>query len=304
MRSMSSVPLVSVGLPTYNRSARLERALKYVLAQDYGNIEVVVSDNGSTDGTAELCSRLLKEDRRLKYIRQAVNIGPTANYRAVLEGATGEYYMALADDDWLSPNYIGECLEELRSDSSTISVVGVPHMYDGERFLRTGGQTMIMEASPVDRVVSYYRTVVENSGFHGLTRRAVLMALPAMPNTMGGDWVWMASIAYTGKIKTNTRASILKQEGGASVTWARIASVLNLPSWQARYGWEAIVLAAIQDIARSPVYAELGPAGRLSLASTVALTLARKWRMWERWPFYARRAVSEAVRGAIRRPKV
>ncbi len=297
---MTALPLVSIGLPTYNRVEGLERAVKFILAQDYPNIELVISDNASQDDTPVLCRRLLDADRRVKCMRQKTNIGPTGNYAAALAAATGEIYLATADDDWLAPNYVSTCVAELVADRSLVSVVGRPQMYQGERPVRFGEETTILDDSPEERVVHYYRTVVENSGFHGVARRETLLSLPPMPNVMGGDWLWMASVAFQGKIKTVATTHVFKKEGGASAKWAAIASTLKLPAWQGRYGWEAILLAACQDIAyRSPVYESLGPNGRLTLAARVAVTLARKWQMWKSWPFYLRRAVSERVRSAV-----
>jgi glycosyltransferase involved in cell wall biosynthesis len=297
---MTEQPLVSIGLPTYNRVARLERAVKFILAQDYPNIELVISDNASGDETPALCRRLAEADRRVRYFRQQSNVGPTANYAAALSAATGELYMATADDDWLAPNYVSSCMTALAADRSLVSVVGRPEMYQGEQAVRNGEETTILDDSPEERVVRFYRTVVENSGFHGLARREILLSLPGMPNVMGGDWLWMASIAFRGKIQTVPTTRVFKEEGGTSVKWAAIASTLKLPAWQGRYGWEAILLAACQDIAyRSPVYETLGRQRRLTLATRVAVTLARKWQIWTPWPFYVRRAVSERVRAAL-----
>src|SRR5689334_3512409 len=113
---MTEQPLVSIGLPTYNRVARLERAVKFILAQDYPNIELVISDNASADDTPALCRRLAEADRRVRYLRQQTNVGPTANYAAALAAASGDVYMATADDDWLAPNYVGNCLTALLAD--------------------------------------------------------------------------------------------------------------------------------------------------------------------------------------------
>src|SRR5947207_15595620 len=99
-------PLVSIGLPTFNRVATLRRTVESVLAQDYAHIELIISDDASTDGTQEYGEEVSRHDRRVQYIRQAVNIGLTANYAEVFRRSTGAFYMALADDDWLEPTYV------------------------------------------------------------------------------------------------------------------------------------------------------------------------------------------------------
>jgi len=284
---MTSTPLVSIGIPTYNRAEKLERAVGFVLAQDYKNIEVIISDNASTDDTLEVCERLCRVDARIRCIRQPTNIGPTANYRAVLQAATGEMYIALADDDWLDPNYVSACLEGLLSAPDLLLVCGTPQMYRGGKFSHAAAPTQLLDDSPSDRVVRYYKTVEENGAFHGIARREVLIDLPCMPNTMGGDWLWMASIAFRGKIATLPTTQVIKHLGGASAKWDGIVRTLGLPKWQARYWSEAVLSSAVLDIAwRSPVYGSLGPQGRLLLASRVAFTIALKWRIWRRWLGY------------------
>jgi hypothetical protein len=213
-----------------------------------------------------------------------------------MAAASGEIYMATADDDWLARNYVSTCLAALVADQSLVSVAGRAEMYRDEEPVRVGGETTVLDDSPAERVVRYYKTVLENSGFHGLARRRTLLSIPPMPNVMGGDWLWMASIAFRGKIQTVGTTQVFKQDGGTSASYAAIASTLKLPAWQGRFAWEAILIAACQDIAyRSPVYESIGPHGRLMLAARVAMTLARKWQIWNQWPAYLRRAMKEHV---------
>jgi glycosyltransferase involved in cell wall biosynthesis len=277
-------PLVSIGLPTYNRAAKLERAMEFVLAQDYQNIEVVISDNASPDNTPEVCERLCKRDSRIRYIRQATNLGPTANYMAVLEAARGDMYMALADDDWIDPNYVAACVGSLLDSPDFVLACGQAQMYRGGAFSHRAATTTLLDESPADRVVRYYATVVENGAFHGVVRRETLMRLPRMTNVLGGDWMWMASVAFQGKIKTLQTTEIKKHMGGASVGWNDIIRVLRLPAWQARYWAETILVLVFKDIAwQSPVYTSLGPAARLALAGRVTLALGAKWQVPRRW---------------------
>ena len=93
--------LVSVCIPTYNRSNSLKRAIKNILAQTYTEIEILISDNCSTDETASLCESLLKENSKIKYFRQPYNIGPTANFEFIRKKSKGEYFIWHSDDDYL-----------------------------------------------------------------------------------------------------------------------------------------------------------------------------------------------------------
>ncbi|HEY2748316.1 MAG TPA: glycosyltransferase family 2 protein, partial [Polyangia bacterium] len=254
----SARPLVSVGIPTYNRLAKLQQSLPRVLAQTYSPLEIVVSDNASVDGTEAWCRELAARDARVRYLRQPRNIGPTANYVAVLEAARGELYSALADDDWVDERWVERCAEELLGDPSLVLVTGRARMHESGQFVRDGVKMDLLDESPADRVVRYYEEVVENTVFHGVVRRDRVLALPRLPNTMGGDWLFMASIAFTGRMKTIESTRIVKHAGGASRTFDHIADVLGLSPLQKRFALESIAVSAVADIGwRSPVYRSL-----------------------------------------------
>lgn len=96
----NAAPRVSVILPAYNRARTLPRALHSVLAQDDGQLEVIVADDASTDDTPQLMARLA--DPRVRYLRLPVNGGPAAARNAALDVARGEYIAFQdSDDEWL-----------------------------------------------------------------------------------------------------------------------------------------------------------------------------------------------------------
>ncbi len=72
---MDSKPLVSIGIPTYNRASVLRRAVESALTQDHTNLELVISDNASTDETEAVCQEFCERDNRVRYIRQKTNRG-------------------------------------------------------------------------------------------------------------------------------------------------------------------------------------------------------------------------------------
>src|SRR3989338_7042609 len=95
-----AVPLVSVVISTYNRRAKLERAVASVLAQTLGNIEVIIVDNASTDGTQEAVKNM--DDQRIRYIRNEANQGGPAARNTGIGNARAPYIALLDDDDeWM-----------------------------------------------------------------------------------------------------------------------------------------------------------------------------------------------------------
>lgn len=106
-------PLVSIGMPTYNRAdGYLPWALDSALNQDYPNLEIIVSDNASTDRTEELIQSRI--DPRLRYFRHKENIGGTNNFNFCLEQARGAYFLLLHDDDLIDPDFVSVCVRALQ----------------------------------------------------------------------------------------------------------------------------------------------------------------------------------------------
>lgn len=101
-----ALPKVTVGIPTWNRSDYLQSALASARAQTYPNLEIVVSDNASNDGTGEFLDSL--SDPRLVVLHQQKNVGAVRNLNACLQRATGDLFLLLSDDDLLDPSTIAK----------------------------------------------------------------------------------------------------------------------------------------------------------------------------------------------------
>jgi len=104
-------PLVSICIPVFNGGSLIFRALESCMRQTYRHIEVVVSDNASTDDTAAVVASYAARDGRVRYYRNAENIGPVENFFRSYELASGAFVQPLGHDDWLMPNYVEECVK-------------------------------------------------------------------------------------------------------------------------------------------------------------------------------------------------
>jgi glycosyltransferase involved in cell wall biosynthesis len=103
---------VSIAITAYNQAHYIGQAVESALAQDYPNLEVVVSDNHSTDSIQEVMGRYAS-DHRVKYFRNETNLGMIGNFRkALYEYSTGDYALHLDGDDYfIDPGYIREAVE-------------------------------------------------------------------------------------------------------------------------------------------------------------------------------------------------
>jgi glycosyltransferase involved in cell wall biosynthesis len=108
-----SNPRVSVGLPVYNGERYLAQTIEAVLAQTFADFELIISDNASTDRTAEIAQRFAAKDKRIQYHRNEENIGAPRNYNRTFELSTGEYFKWIAADDSIAPEFLERCVAAL-----------------------------------------------------------------------------------------------------------------------------------------------------------------------------------------------
>lgn len=195
-------PLVSIGLPTYNSSQRIRRALDSLLAQTYPNFELVISDDASADDTSQICEAYVKRDRRLRLIRQPKNLGRKENFNFVVRLARGEYVMWAGDDDWWDPRYIEtlvKVLEDHREYGLAMSSFRRIHSSTGalhDQFLLTGTQSTTNQsyAKVFNRLVN---DELVHIFWNGLWRRDFFLKLLSrpMPSTVKWDRTVMAGAA-------------------------------------------------------------------------------------------------------------
>lgn len=100
--NIENFPLVSIGIPTYNRPESLERIITCLLKQTYVNFEIIISDNASTDlKVVEITNQYKSKDNRIKVFRQDSNLGMIKNFYFVEKEAKGDFFMWFSDDDYI-----------------------------------------------------------------------------------------------------------------------------------------------------------------------------------------------------------
>jgi glycosyltransferase involved in cell wall biosynthesis len=270
-------PLVSICIPTYNRADILRSTVESALRQDYVNIEVVISDNASTDNTAQLCARFCTEDPRIRYIRHASNQGPTANFVAAFRASHGNFFMWLGDDDWIDDSYVRCCMEQMLSRPDIAAVSGSSHYYRNDRHAFQGKHISLLGESAACRLLAYYGKVTDNAMFYAVMRRELLTHAPLL-EAAGNDWLLVATIAYQGKLLTLENTRLHRRLGGATNSYAAIAAALRLSWFQAHFPYVSIGMNAYRDIAyRAPAYSGLARIQRHLLGATaLTLILGRK----------------------------
>jgi glycosyltransferase involved in cell wall biosynthesis len=134
--------LVSVVTPSYNQAPFLEETLRSVLDQDYPELEYLVVDDGSTDGSVEIIRRY---DDRLAWWTTQENAGQPAAINRGMARARGEYLAYLNSDDTLLPGAISRMVAELEAEPSLLFVYGDSVLTD-----EASQETGLLEARPLD----------------------------------------------------------------------------------------------------------------------------------------------------------
>jgi glycosyltransferase involved in cell wall biosynthesis len=117
---MCAAPRLSIGLPVYNGDKYLSESLEALLGQTYTEFELIISDNASTDGTAEICQHYAKQDSRIRYFRQRHNIGCAPNHNLVFAQARGELFKSASHDDLYASDLVERCIDALDEDPRVV----------------------------------------------------------------------------------------------------------------------------------------------------------------------------------------
>lgn len=117
---MNISPLVSIVIPVYNRKDYIQQAIFSAVNQTYKNIEIVICDNQSTDGTWEILEKAVEKDCRIKIFQNKENIGPVLNWYECFLHAHGEYLKIIWSDDWISLDFIEKALKVFTDDTAFV----------------------------------------------------------------------------------------------------------------------------------------------------------------------------------------
>jgi glycosyltransferase involved in cell wall biosynthesis len=120
MANPSSPPQVSVGLPVYNGERFIAQAIESILSQTFGNFELIISDNASTDATEQICREYAAKDSRVRYYRSDQNRGAAWNHNRVVELARGPYFRWQCHDDYCDPTFLEKCFAGIQSDPGVV----------------------------------------------------------------------------------------------------------------------------------------------------------------------------------------
>lgn len=131
------LPLISVIVPVYNTVKYLDRCMKSILNQNYSNLEILLVDDGSTDGSAERCDFYAAEDSRVCVIHKE-NGGQSSARNAGLDLCRGEYISFVDSDDWIEPEMYSTLVNQLILCDAGLAICGRYDAYENNNHKTIG----------------------------------------------------------------------------------------------------------------------------------------------------------------------
>lgn len=207
-RTPPDLPLVTVGIATYNGEETIRRALVSLERQTYGVVEVLISDDGSTDSTADICAEFVARNPNWHFLRHPGTPGMLGNYRYLLAQAKGDYFTLLDQDDRREPEFLTEAVQALGQTPnrvgwvSAISVVwgGIGGSSDLQQMHIDFAPAGLSSSRPVVRLGTLLRRYVDIWMYGVYRTSAMRQAFSVAPESPIFPAVALTFLVLTGPI--------------------------------------------------------------------------------------------------------
>jgi glycosyltransferase involved in cell wall biosynthesis len=198
---MNLTPVVSVGLFVYNGERFIEEAINSILNQTFTDLELIISDNASTDRTGEIAAAYAERDDRIRYYRCAKNMGAGWNARRVYELATGKYFKWAAVDDLIEPDLLRRCVEVLERDPGcVVAYASTKEVDENGTFIKNYVTPMKVDSNdPVARFREMLLVPCWCYQIYGVMRMSVLRQIPPQGIYVAGDHVLLVRMSLLGR---------------------------------------------------------------------------------------------------------
>jgi glycosyltransferase involved in cell wall biosynthesis len=265
-----SNPKVSIGMPVYNGANYLRSSVQSILAQDYEDFELIISDNASTDETESICRELAESDGRIRYSRNDRNLGASWNYNNVFRLARGRFFKWAAHDDECYPALIRRCVDLLEQAPDRVTMVyPLAELIDDEgKTLRSPlDRIELRDPRPHRRLKRMLWSLCFCDPVFGLFRTEYLKKTQLIAPFFGADNVMLAQVAMMGeaweldevlfRLRSHSRRSMaVNRTARARTAWFDPTAgrkLLILPCW------ETLIWELFKAVCRS----SLSPAEKL-----------------------------------------
>ena len=255
-----SVP-ITTGMAVFNGERYLENAIRANLDQTMPDFELVISDNASTDGTQAICREYAGKDSRIRYYRNARNIGAARNFNKVFELSRGEFFRWSNADDLVEPQLLERTSAVMRSRPDVVIAYGKTQLIDSDDApIEIYDDNLdIQQESTVDRYRDFFRRVGLTNIIYGLMRSSAVKRTRLMGNGKlpAGDINFMAAMILQGKFvelpgvlfhrRVHEQAFSANPDPEAEASfWRGSGNMAKLPHWRSE-------LANVGAVVRAPI---------------------------------------------------
>ena len=224
-------------MPLFQAERYLEKTLDSILAQTYSDFELLISDNASTDATAEICRRYMAVDSRISYVRNEQNMGAAYNYNRVIHLARGEFFKHAAYDDLLAPTYLERLVELLDREPSVVLAYPLCQVIDEDGNVSSNAphvtDLVSRDATPHARLRRYIpRGGAEGmcDPVFGLFRTAILRRTQLLGAYVSADHILLGEILLYGEVDRVPEILFFER-------FHPRGSVMSNPTIDARFAW-------------------------------------------------------------------
>jgi glycosyltransferase involved in cell wall biosynthesis len=205
-RANMNTSRVTIGVPVYNGQKYIRFTLDSLIAQTMSDIEIIVTDNCSTDNTPQIVAEYAARDPRVKYVRNSTNVGPARNYNKSLDLARSPYFKWNPADDVCAPDFIEKCVKVLDEDPSVVLVYPRTCVIDtvGNVVDKYSYEIEFDLPRPAQRLGRMMKVNHKLHGAHelyGVMRTAALQSSGGFRCHVRGDSVLLARMAMLGRLR-------------------------------------------------------------------------------------------------------
>jgi tetratricopeptide (TPR) repeat protein len=279
-----STDLVSIGVPVYNGAHFLRRALDSLLMQTCQDFEILISDNGSTDTTEQICREYRDRDRRIRYFRHDRNRGASWNHNFTVLQATGSYFKWASHDDECAPAFLQSCIDRFRAERSGVVLCYPKTLLMDDRgtvAARFLDRLDLPDGEPHRRLFNLLVRMRRCNAIFGVIDLAALKRTGLLGAYAGADKVLLAQLCLQGRFCELSEHLFLRRMHANMSTMAN-PSPARLQEWfapgartlQARFPGVKVLLEYMKSI----VHAELPAGEKLNCLGA----LFRRWRLGNR----------------------
>jgi glycosyltransferase involved in cell wall biosynthesis len=241
-------PTVSIGVPVYNGENYLAKALDSILNQTFTNLEVVISDNASTDATATICHEYQQRDSRIHFYRSEKNLGGIRNFNRVFELSHGEFFQWVAHDDEIAPEYLERAVNIFNQHPEVVLCYARAfRINECEKVGPIDFKAIANKASVGARLHDVIFTPHLCIPIAGVVRSIALRQTRCHMPFVGSDWNLLVELSLLGQFyeipdyfylrRSHAQRSVKMYTKHERIVWSdpSNANNLNFPTWRQNY---------------------------------------------------------------------